>query len=79
MKIICIKGFRDKTTAKNIKDQVKRKVNEIIDCDDDIARSRINLGLAKEYVEPIKEADKTNEVETEKVETPKKNKRKKGE
>lgn len=55
MKIICIKGFRDKTTAKNFKDQKRIKVNDILDCDDKLAKERIKLGFAKEYIEQTEE------------------------
>lgn len=55
MKIECIKGFRDKTTAKRIEDQIKRKVGDIIECDDELAKERIKNGFAKEYIEPAKE------------------------
>lgn len=73
MKIKCIKSFRDKTTAENIKNQTKIKVGDILTCDEKLAKERIKKGFALEVVE-------TSKVEeTEVVETPKKAKRKKGE
>ena len=55
MKIICIKGFRDKTTAKRIEDQTKIVVGQILECEDKLALERIEKGLCKEYKEPIEE------------------------
>lgn len=55
MKIKCIKGFRDKTTAKNIKDQTLIKVGDILVCDDKLAKERIKKGLAVEIVEAVEE------------------------
>ena len=55
MKIVCIKSFRDKTTAKNIEDQKLIKVNEVITCDDELAQERIRKGFAKAIVEEVVE------------------------
>lgn len=74
MKIICIKSFRDKTTAEKIVDQKLIKVNEIIDCDDELAESRIKKGLAKQYIEEV--VEETEEVVEETKEKKTKNKRK---
>lgn len=51
MKIICIRDFGDKTTGKTYSEQVKRKVGDILDCDDALANERIRKGFAKEYIE----------------------------
>lgn len=63
MKIICIKEFKDKTTAEIKKDQKLIKVNEILECDDELAKERIKKGFAKKYVEPTtkKKEDKKEE------------------
>ena len=61
MKIKCIKPFRDKTTAKDIKDQTPIKVNDILICDDKLAKERIKKGFAIEVVEEVVEI--TEEVE----------------
>ena len=61
MKIVCIKSFRDKTTAKNIEDQKLIKVNEVITCDDELAQERIRKGFAKAIVEEV--VEETVEVE----------------
>lgn len=39
--------FRDKTTAENIADQVKRHYGDIFECDDELAEERIKKGLVK--------------------------------
>lgn len=39
--------FRDKTTAENIVDQVKRHYGDIFECDDELAEERIKKGLVK--------------------------------
>lgn len=39
--------FRDKTTAENITDQVKRHYGDIFECDDELAEERIKKGLVK--------------------------------
>lgn len=65
MKILCIKPFKDKTTAKKIEDQKLIKVNDILECDDKLAIERINKGLAKEIVEEVVE-ETTDEVVEEK-------------
>lgn len=39
--------FRDKTTAENIADQVKRHYGDIFECDDQLAEERIEKGLVK--------------------------------
>lgn len=39
--------FRDKSTAENIQDQVKRYYGDIFECDDDLAEERIKKGLVK--------------------------------
>ena len=54
MKIICIKEFRDKTTAININDQTKILVGDVIDCESELAKDRIAKGLCKAYKEPTK-------------------------
>ncbi len=50
MKIKVIKEFRDKTTAEKIEDQKILNVGDIIECDDELAKSRIDLGLAEKVV-----------------------------
>lgn len=37
--------FRDKTTNENIEDQVKRHYGDIFECDDEIAKERIEKGF----------------------------------
>ena len=80
MKIKCVKGFRDKTTAKKIEEQTKIVIGQILECDDELAKERIEKGLCEEYIEPIEEVQNmTNQVvETvdETVSTKKKNKKK---
>ena len=61
MKIVCIKAFKDKTTAKNIEDQKLVRVNDVLVCDDDLAIERIQKGLAKKVVEEVVE-ESTEEV-----------------
>ena len=39
--------FRDKTTAENIADQVKRHYGDIFECDDQLVEERIKKGLVK--------------------------------
>lgn len=51
MKIVCIKPFKDKTSAKKYEDQKLIKVNDVLECNDELAMERINKGLAKEVVE----------------------------
>lgn len=65
MKIVCVKPFKDKTTAKNIKDQKLIRVNDVLECDDILAMERINKGLAKEVIEEVVE-ETTEEVVEEK-------------
>lgn len=64
MKIICVKSFRDKTTHKIKEKQKIIKVGTVFECDDELAKERIEKGFAKEYVEekPVK----TKEVSKEK-------------
>lgn len=54
MKIVCVKKFRDKTTAKVIEKQKLVKVGDILECDDELANERIEKGFAKKY-EPAEE------------------------
>ena len=61
MKIKCIKSFRDKTTAKDIKDQTLIRVNDILVCDDKLAKERIKKGFAIEVVEETTESDVVDE------------------
>ena len=65
MKIICIKRFRDKTTAKRIEDQTLIYVGDVLDCDDELAKERIKKGFAKEYIEDLTENEVENEENTE--------------
>ena len=68
MKIVCIKPFRDKTTAKKIEDQKLIKVNDVITCDDELAKERIRKGFAKAIVEEVvKEVVEEIVEETEEV------------
>lgn len=39
--------FRDKTTADNIENQVKRHFGDLFECDDNLAEERIKKGLVK--------------------------------
>lgn len=79
MQIQCIKGFRDKTTAERIEDQVKRKKGEILTCDEEIAKERIDKGLAIKYIPPVEETKEIEVVEetdgVEKVKSKKKTKK----
>ena len=62
MKIKCIKGFRDKTTAEKFEDQVRIKVGDVLVCDDELALERIKKGFAVEVVEKTNETDEIEEV-----------------
>lgn len=68
MKIKCVKPFRDKTTAKNIKDQKLIKVGDILVCDDELANDRIRKGLVIEIIEEVVEEVETTEATEEVVE-----------
>lgn len=54
--------FRDKTTAKEIKNQTKRYYGDIFECDDEIAKERIKNGLVekatKQEIKKFKEENK---------------------
>ena len=85
MKIIAIRSFGDKTTGETYKEQVKIKVGDVLECDDELANERIKRGFAKEYIEVeeteevVEETEVTEPVEeTEEVveEKPKKSRKK---
>lgn len=54
--------FRDKTTSKEIHNQVKRHYGDIFECDDEIAKERIDAGLvvkaSKQEIKKYKEENK---------------------
>lgn len=57
--------FRDKTTAKNIEDQVKRHYGELFECADDLAKERIEKGFVKKATrKEIKEFEKIMKINT---------------
>ena len=61
-KIEVLKMFRDKTTSDVIDEQKILNVGDVIECEDELADSRIALGLAKE-VEETKTDKKTRSKE----------------
>lgn len=60
MRVIVVKNFKDKTTSKNYEEQELRKVGEIIECDDKLAKKRIELGFVEEYIEEPSEPENEN-------------------
>ena len=60
MRVIVVKNFKDKTTSKKYEEQELRKVGEIIECDDKLAKKRIELGFVEEYIEEPTEPENEN-------------------
>lgn len=52
MLIVAITDFRDKTTAKRKDKMQVIKKGTLIECDETLAKDRINLGLAIEVLNP---------------------------
>ena len=75
MKVVCIKSFKDKTSAENIKDQTLIKIGDVLECDDELANERIQKGFCEkveEVVEPVETTEEVVEETTKKKKSKKK-------